>query len=132
MFAFPVHLVIEPLTIVLPAIWPFVLTFSLDSVLEELPDVFRAIGCGPVALTVLLTSFELAFIAAFVRPSHLALAVLQVVLPLPFIVRVSVIVAPSFAVGLVISPFALVDIAVSINHAALTFHLILDPAAFVN
>lgn len=71
------------------------------------------------------------FIHRVVSPDLLALAVLEIILPLTFVAGTVLVDIHSIAVGLVIEPFTLEDIAVYVPELSVAAGLIETPVSFV-
>ena len=76
-----VHLIVEPLTLILFLVAPNVGALALDLVHLELTIVDRAIGKGQLPLPILLALIVLALVHCTVWPRFQAEAVLLVVAP---------------------------------------------------
>ena len=75
--------------------------------------------------------FVASFVATAVLPAFHTLAILQIVLPVAFVLGAIHVNVNSVSVGLVVLPFAFVDVAVGMPELSATVSLVFPPFTFV-
>ena len=109
-----VHLIVEPLTLILLLVAPNVGALALDLVHLELSIVDRAISEGQLPLTILLALIVLALVHCTVWPRLQAEAVLFIIAPGAHILGSVRMRIGTVTISFVIDPVALVHIAVRV------------------
>lgn len=125
------HLVVQPIALVLFAIAPEIDALSLNLIHVELTLVNAAICELQLAAAVLLSVAVHAVVDCTVRPRLTPLSMLFIVFPTADVlgaIRVSVSALP---IGFIVEPISLIDISISMEQLAFPICFALKPSSFV-
>jgi len=129
--AFSVQFVFFPLSVVDPAVGPSVLTFSFDVVVDPVTGVHRLVGPLVRALTPLLSIFEHSVILGPILELLFSWAVLHVISPEALVSLAVLVNIYSEAIGSILIKFTCIHITISVMEIALTFGHTISPIPFI-
>lgn len=127
------HVVIAPLTVVMVAVRPQVSAGALDHVVDPLAVILALVCPDDSTRAVLDAPAELPNVSTSVLPRLTPLTILHVVFPAANILATTIaVVVSAGAVGPVIDPLTVIDVAVSVVELTVSVCFILAPHAFVS
>lgn len=112
--AFTMHLVVQPLSLVLSAITPNICTEPIDLIVLPTANEIASVLPRVLTLSVLLAFCIIALVSATIHPSLRSLTVLVVVEPLTFVFGSVVMLVCSISTSLIVFPISIVDIAIDV------------------
>mmetsp|Transcript_15747 Transcript_15747/g.46710 ORF Transcript_15747/g.46710 Transcript_15747/m.46710 type:complete len:246 (+) Transcript_15747:206-943(+) len=131
-FAFPIHAVGTPISLVLPAVGPNIDAEPAEVIIVEAAGERRTILPIEAAASVFRTCLVYAFVSRAVRPTFPSRAVLLITCPLPLVHRAVRVGVLAMAMCHVIKPLAIINVAIAMDELAFAMRLVLVPLAGIN
>ena len=114
-FSFPMHLVVNPITIILSLIVPLIDAVPMDVVFLEFSNKGRAILPCKNTFSLLQTVFILAFISCTIRPDLYTMTFLLIIESFSFITGFIIMDVSSYSLCFIIDPVALIHISICMD-----------------
>lgn len=125
-----VHVIIVPVSVILPAILPLVLPDAVDPVIDPVSLVDGAVSPAVRSVPLLFAILVLSDVLRPLRPDFSAVSALSVVLPVTLILGPLLIRIHSVAIALIVVPLALIDISIGVVESAVAARVAHLPLAF--